>query len=85
MPSTVTRADLAEACDLALAGNWDGAHVIVQKDETDRISCWLHAVLHKVEGDNANSRYWYARAGQDFTAFADPVDEVRAIKAVLTY
>lgn len=85
MSSTVTRADLADACDLALAGHWQAAHAIAQKDETDRISCWLHAVLHKIEGDHSNSRYWYARAGQDFTAYAKSEDELRAIKAVLTY
>lgn len=85
MASIVTRADLAEACDLALKGDWDGAHAITQRDEADRISCWIHAVLHKIEGDHANSRYWYTRAGQDFTAFANPTDELRAIKAVLTY
>lgn len=81
----VSRADFATACDLALAGDWDGAHAIVQRDEADRHSCWIHAVLHKIEGDAGNARYWYARAGQDFTAYADPRDELRAIKAVLTY
>lgn len=85
MTSTVTRTELADACDLALAGNWEGAHAVVQRDETDRFACWIHAVLHKIEGDHANSRYWYTRAGQDYTAFAKPDDELRAIKAVLTY
>lgn len=82
---TVSRADLAAACDHALAGEWDRAHAIVQRDDADRISCWIHAVLHRIEGDEANSRYWYRRAGQDFTAYTDPAGELRAIKAVLTY
>ena len=82
---TISRADLATACDLALAGDWAGAHGIVQRDEDDRVSCWIHAVLHKFEGDAANSRYWYREAGQFYESFADPAAELRAIKATLTY
>lgn len=80
-----TRPELATACDLALAGSWDAAHEIAQRGEGERIADWIHAVLHKIEGDDSNSRYWYRHAAQDFTAFADPMDELRAIKAVLTY
>jgi hypothetical protein len=82
---TVTRGDLADACDLALAGKWADAHGIVQRDEQERISCWIHAVLHRIEGDDGNARYWYGRCGQSITAYADPNDELRAIKAALTY
>lgn len=80
-----TRADLASACDLAIAGKWDDAHAIVQRGEGERIADWIHAVLHKIEGDESNSRYWYRQAGQDYTAYANAADELRAIKAVLTY
>ena len=55
--------DLKRAVDLALAGDWDGAHAIAQGDESDVLFCWLHACLHKIEGDTGNSRYWYRRAG----------------------
>ncbi len=85
MPTAVTRADLAAACDSALAADWAGAHAIVQRAEGDRIADWIHAVLHKIEGDEPNARYWYHQAGQPFTAYANPADELRAIKAVLTY
>ena len=47
-----------------LAGDWTGAHEIVQQDETDPTSCWVHAVLHKIEGDAANARYWYRLSGR---------------------
>ena len=80
-----TREDLVGAIDLALAGDWTGAHGIVQQDETDTIFCWVHAVLHKIEGDAANARYWYRLAGQTYEAYADPNAELAAIKAVLTY
>ena len=85
MTQRVTRADLAAACDHALAGDWEAAHSIVQRDEGERHADWIHAVLHKIEGDEGNARYWYRASGQDFTAFADPAAELRAIKAVLTY
>jgi hypothetical protein len=80
-----TREDLVRAVDLALAGDWTGAHEIAQRDETDPTFCWVHAVLHKIEGDAANARYWYRRAGQSYEAYADPKAELAAIKAVLTY
>ena len=82
MPS---REELIRAVDLAIAGDWTGAHEIVQQDESDPVSCWVHAVLHKIEGDAANARYWYRLSGQSYEAYADPDTELAAIKAVLTY
>jgi len=79
------RQDLIRAVDLALAGDWDAAHEIAQQDEVDAAFCWVHAVLHKIEGDAANARYWYRLAGQAYEAYADPKAELAAIKAVLTY
>ncbi len=56
--------DLRKAIDLALAKNWDAAHEIVQGYDQDATAAWIHAVLHKIEGDLDNSRYWYRRAGK---------------------
>jgi hypothetical protein len=47
----------------AAKGNWDQAHKIVQ-DEPTREAAWVHAYLHRVEGDLGNAGYWYRRAGQ---------------------
>ena len=44
-----------------------------------------NAVLHKIEGDESNSRYWYRRSGQSYESWSDPKAELAAIKAVLTY
>ena len=79
------RQELIRAVDLAIAGDWESAHRIVQQDETDQTSCWIHAVLHKIEGDAANARYWYGRAGHAYEAYADANAELMAIKAALTY
>jgi hypothetical protein len=42
---------------------WDKAHRIVM-DESGEDSAWVHAYLHRREGDLDNARYWYRRAGR---------------------
>ena len=44
-------------------GNWDAAHAIAQEIE-DATGSWIHAYLHRKEGDLGNAGYWYRRAGQ---------------------
>lgn len=44
-------------------GNWDKAHHIVQ-DLEDNDASWIHAYLHRKEGDTGNADYWYRRAGR---------------------
>lgn len=44
-------------------GNWDRAHELAQ-EARDRDGDWVHAYLHRKEGDEANAGYWYSRAGQ---------------------
>ncbi|MEM8968203.1 MAG: hypothetical protein AAGE93_17425 [Bacteroidota bacterium] len=47
----------------AAKDNWDKAHALVQ-DEDDANSAWVHAYLHRVEGDSFNAQYWYNRANR---------------------
>jgi hypothetical protein len=47
----------------AAQGDWDKAHAMVQDDES-AAAAWVHAHLHRVEGDLANAGYWYGRAGK---------------------
>ena len=47
----------------AAKGDWDGAHALVQ-DEDSAEAAWVHAYLHRVEGDLGNAGYWYRQAGQ---------------------
>ena len=61
-PVNVNR-EFLKAIVLALGGQWNEAHQIVQQSE-DTTAAWIHAVLHKIEGDDDNSRYWYRRAGK---------------------
>lgn len=74
---------LKRAVAAATAGDWDGAHKIVQGDDSDPLFCWLHACLHKIEGDDANARYWYARTDRRFEDYAEARDELRAIAEAL--
>jgi len=71
------------AVEAALDGEWDKSHKIAQ-DYSDVMANWLHAVLHKIEGDVWNSNYWYARtAGKQYEDFADARDELMAIQQAL--
>ena len=44
-------------------GDWASAHEVSQQDE-GAAGSWVHAYLHRKEGDLANARYWYTRAGK---------------------
>jgi len=46
------------------AGDWDSAHRIAQEEFTPEGS-WVHAYLHRVEGDLSNAAYWYHNAGRN--------------------
>jgi len=43
--------------------DWQKAHEIVQSDPSPNAS-WVHAYLHRREGDESNAAYWYSRAGK---------------------
>ncbi|MBV9530019.1 MAG: hypothetical protein JO283_02810 [Bradyrhizobium sp.] len=47
----------------AAKGDWDKAHKIVQDEETPQ-AAWVHAYLHRLEGDLSNAGYWYRKAGR---------------------
>jgi hypothetical protein len=53
-------------------GDWHAAHVLAQAQD-DAEGAWVNAYLHRVEGDLANARYWYQRAGRP--ASDEPLSE----------
>lgn len=67
----------------ARKGRWDDAHELAQEiHESD--GSWVHAYLHRVEGDIGNARYWYSRARKPAKGVDDCLDqEWREIAAVL--
>ena len=76
--------ELLYAIELALAGKWAAAHEVVQQYEDDATAAWIHAVLHKVEGDLGNARYWYRRADQMSHVADEPRAELVGIQTKLT-
>ena len=59
-------------------GNWQRAHEIVQADESV-LGCWAHGIVHILEGDMQNARYWYRRAHRPFPHGADTAPELAAL------
>lgn len=51
-----------EALWWAGKGEWERAHAIVMRSEGDADAAWVHAYLHRVEGDIGNAHYWYRQA-----------------------
>ena len=71
------RAALHVALDRLEKGDWDAAHRIVQSDES-ATGCWIHGIVHVMEGDLDNARYWYQRAERAFSD--DAAKEIAAVK-----
>jgi len=61
--------------------DWDKAHKLVM-DEGGKDCAWVHAYLHRVEGDLDNAGYWYRQAGKPAASGALP-DEWAAIASEL--
>ena len=55
-------------------GDWEAAHSVAQDVHTDEGS-WVHAYLHRKEGDQSNAAYWYRRAGKPVAS--GPLDTER--------
>jgi hypothetical protein len=63
-------------------GEWDEAHRLAQEvDDVD--AAWVHAYLHRKEGDADNAAYWYGRAGQPVAHDALDVEWNRIATALL--
>jgi hypothetical protein len=63
-------------------GDWQKAHAIVQNDSTE-LGCWAHGIVHMLEGDLGNARYWFRRAGRPFPRERDPSVEIDALVRTL--
>jgi len=61
MPSGLTTTE--QALWMARAGKWHEAHELCQ-DISGSAGNWIHAYLHREEGDHGNAAYWYSRAGK---------------------
>ena len=72
---------IREAVALMENGDWKAAHEIVQMDEASSLSCWAHGIVHLMEGDVPNARYWYKAAGRPFPEVPSVAEEISALKS----
>lgn len=63
-------------------GDWDAAHAVAQ-DIDDATGAWIHAYLHRKEGDLGNAAYWYRRARQPVAADSLDAEWQRLVMALL--
>jgi hypothetical protein len=63
-------------------GDWDAAHTVAQ-DIDDATGAWIHAYLHRKEGDLGNAAYWYDRAGQPIATDSLDAEWQRIVTALL--
>jgi ABC-type tungstate transport system permease subunit len=71
--------DLKQAIEHLERGEWQAAHEIVQADSSD-LASWAHAIVHLLEGDEANAAYWYKRAGRAMPDTLDLDEEIQTLK-----
>lgn len=76
----MNRRELARAVRLLENGDWRAAHEIVQKDEESALACWAHGIVHLMEGDVPNARYWYGLAKRAFPENPSIAIEIAALK-----
>jgi hypothetical protein len=70
---------LADTIALLRSRNWQAAHEIAQ-ESSEPLAAWAHAIVHLIEGDEANARYWYGKAGRAFPGM-DAIDaEIEALE-----
>jgi hypothetical protein len=75
--------ELSKALGLMRKGDWEAAHLIVQKDEESPLACWAHGIVHLMEGDTSNARYWYREAKRAFPRQPSIPDEIDSLDAAL--
>jgi len=63
-------------------GNWEQAHELIQ-DLADKQAAWIHAYLHRKEGDVWNANYWYTKAGQRMPGYSLEQEWEELVKALL--
>jgi Flp pilus assembly protein TadD len=71
---------LKEAVGHLQRGDWQKAHELVDDDESP-LGCWAHGIVHLLEGDVANARYWFQHAGRAFPRASEVEAEIAALAA----
>lgn len=78
----VTTTPIAMAMQHLEQGRWEAAHATVQS-ESGALAAWVHGIVHLVEGDLDNARYWYGRAARAWPDAPAPGVEIAALRTAL--
>jgi hypothetical protein len=65
------------------AGDWEAAHPILQDDAT-KLGAWGHGIVHILEGDYGNARYWYGRSGRPYPEPDAVQSEIAALRKAVS-
>jgi len=64
-------------------GNWEASHDIAQ-EMNNNMGSWMHAYLHRKEGDEFNARYWYRQAGKSFPTCTLEMEHQKMVEFILS-
>jgi len=73
---------LSDTVALLKARDWQAAHAIAQ-DSKEPLAAWAHAIVHLIEGDESNARYWYTEAKRPFPGMPAIDVEISLLEAAL--
>ncbi len=73
---------MVEALRALEQNDWETAHRMVQNLEGEA-AAWLHGIVHMIEGDESNARYWYRRAGRPYPGKGRIAEEIQAARSRL--
>ncbi len=76
--------NLADTIALLRARKWEAAHEIAQ-DSKAPLAAWAHGIVHLIEGDESNARYWYAESGRAFPGMDAIEAEIDALEQDLVH
>jgi hypothetical protein len=74
---------LKEAVRHLQSGDWQKAHALVDDDESP-LGCWAHGIVHLLEGNVANARYWYERTQRALPPASEVKAEIAALAEAVT-
>lgn len=76
-------AGLADTIAMLRARDWQAAHEIAQESK-EPLAAWAHGIVHIIEGDESNARYWYKLAKRPFPGMTTVDAEIALLERDLT-
>lgn len=78
----MTISPLLQAVEHLERGDWTAAHALAQ-EESSALGFWAHGIVHLIEGDIDNARYWYQRAQRVLPDASAVKAEIAALRAAV--